>query len=228
MCPAVPQRTHERRHCASIRTRISCRRQPLWATICFLMAISPDDLPTPFLRGSPLIAWTLALLLIACTDVELPRDPGLSRSHLGRTLRVGERFPNAGEATVVGPLVDPVKRGTRAYARLVRCDSDDLVFKDEEGTGADHLMTRRLSIRLRRLGRRVRREWPGVRLRITEAWDEKGEHARGSVHYEGRAADITTSDLDPKKLGRLARLAIDEGLDWVYFENSTHVHVSVR
>jgi hypothetical protein len=89
-------------------------------------------------------------------------------------------------------------------------------------------MTRRLRTKLHLLADRVTEEWPRVQLRVTEAWDEDSEHGKRSLHYEGRAADLTLSDRDTQKLGRLAGIAVEAGFDWVYFENASHVHVSVR
>ncbi|MGO7301401.1 hypothetical protein ACC718_32865 [Rhizobium ruizarguesonis] len=145
-----------------------------------------------------------------------------------KELKLGEKVPNQSEVSVCGPITGKIKRGDPGFAALVKILSDDIVFKDEEGTGADRMMSARLRDGLDRLAAQVGMEWPDVKLRVTGAWDENNEHHGASLHYEGRAADLTTSPRDGDKLGRLCKLAVDAGLDWVFFENSAHIHVSVK
>jgi hypothetical protein len=153
--------------------------------------------------------------------------PALSRTN--GQLQLGRQVPNVSEVDAIGAVTMRISRRRPEFRQLARNDSADIIFKDEETTGADRLMTRRLSQRLSRLAKLVESEWgKEVQLRVTDAWDEQGEHGPESAHYEGRAADLTLSDLDPSKLGRLGYLAVQAGFDWVYFENRAHVHVSVR
>jgi len=168
-----------------------------------------------------------ALLVLSACDLGGGDLPSLARRAADHSLALGEHRPSRSEAETVGALSAPVARGSASFAALARCDAPGVVFKDEERSGADRHMTPRLCAALTRLSRLVGAEWPGVELRVTEAWDDRGEHGPTSLHYEGRAADLTTSDRDAGKLGRLGRLAVDAGLDWVLFEDASHVHVSV-
>lgn len=143
-------------------------------------------------------------------------------------LSLGERMPNEPEVSVVGPADQPISRSGSGFKTLVECEDCPFVFKDEERNKSDRLMTPRLRRSLLQLSKLVGQTWPKLELRVTEAWDDRREHGPGSVHYEGRAADITTSDQDPQKLGTLAALAVRAGFDWVYYENASHVHVSVK
>jgi Hedgehog amino-terminal signalling domain len=168
--------------------------------------------------------------LSACDQLAgLDKADGDSLVKRNRTqLALGERMPNEVEARVVGAADEPIARSSGAFKSLVECEDCPFVFKDEERNKSDRMMTPRLRRSLTQLSKLVSQTWPKLELRVTEAWDDRREHGPGSVHYEGRAADITTSDQDPAKLGTLAALAVRAGFDWVFYENAAHVHVSVK
>ncbi|HEX7152270.1 MAG TPA: hypothetical protein VF618_12350 [Thermoanaerobaculia bacterium] len=151
----------------------------------------------------------------------------LATAPSGADLKPDEHIPAKRESAVCGPIAKRITRADPEFALLVRNDNPQIVFKNEESTAADRTMTANLRAKLDALAALVQAEWKNTKLRVTEAWDENDLHTPRSLHFEGRAADLTTHPRNTARLGRLGRLAVDAGCDWVLHEGD-HIHVSVK
>ncbi|XP_003745743.1 sonic hedgehog protein [Galendromus occidentalis] len=145
-------------------------------------------------------------------------------------LVIKQYVPNVGEHTdgASGPPRGPIVRYSKGFSRLVPNYNKDIQFADDEGTGVDRIMSQRLRDKLNILAVSVMNQWPGVKLRVVDTWVERKAFKNNSLHYEGRAVDITTDDRQRSKYGMLARLAVEAGFDWVFYEDKKHIHASVK
>lgn len=143
------------------------------------------------------------------------------------------------ERSASTPMLCHIKRDSCAYHRLLGIVDPAIVFKQEEAfpyQTEDILMHPALLRPLSRLSRLVQAEWAGAyQLRVTDAYDSLLEHdppesepsRRYSLHYEGRAIDLTLWPVDYERYGRLCALAHCAGFDWVHHEG-THCHASIK
>ncbi|XP_060839559.1 desert hedgehog protein [Rhopalosiphum padi] len=178
--------------------------------------------------------WRCTLTLIVCMMAAVGvegcgplRGPSKFRNpRKMKPLVFQQHEPNVSEYSITasGPPEGRVQRNDSRFMELVPNYNADIEFKDDEGTGADRLMTQRCKEKLNTLAISVMNLWPNVRLRVIDGWVDR---AGSSLHNEGRAVDITTSDRDKSKYGMLARLAVEAGFDWVNY-NRRYIHCSCK
>ena len=156
-------------------------------------------------------------------------DP-MAHQPLDRVPEVAPRthHPPRKELLVSGPndadLFDAELDLVEYHDPTIWWESDNDTDGDTEN---DHLVHRDLLPALIRLNALVLHE--GAVLKVQDSYRAEGVHNAQSLHREGRAIDLTA---DRMTLGRLARLAVQAGFDWVYYESpragGAHVHASMR
>ena len=137
-----------------------------------------------------------------------------------------------------GPMVCRMSQRC-AKAHLTGNIAPLIVFKREESppyAEEDIFVHPSMLKPLDELSKLVHAQWNGmVQLRITDAYDSLLEHDLGqedpnrksSLHFEGRAVDLTTWPIDLGLYPRLCSLAHCAGFDWVHNEGD-HCHASIN
>ena len=148
------------------------------------------------------------------------------------TFDLGEHRDSGGSTTTSETQANgPTSEIPITSTSIITYTNPNVVFKITPDDPYTHRMQQSVTGPLAGLAALVMKEWHDkqhpVKLRVTAAWGPPGTHGVQSFHYSGRALDLTTSDLDPRKYGCLAGLAYEAGFNWVFYENAQHVHASV-
>lgn len=84
---------------------------------------------------------SVATCCLTAGRTSIRRRPG--RIGNAEPLVLGQYVPNRSELSIAasGPAQGKISRDSPAFKDLVENYNEDIVFKDEEGTGADRIMT---------------------------------------------------------------------------------------
>ena len=211
--------------CSNVRIEL---QPPTPAAIAMPALIpTPRPQPTPFPTFTP-----------------RPPPPIPELSCLIPDLALGQHLSSGGSYTesqwsASGLMTCRIERDTCAYDLMVGLLDPTIIYKQEEEfpfSTEDILMHPAVVQPLSRLSQLVLAEWDGqIALRVTDAYDSLLEHdlnqtdltRKYSLHFEGRAVDLTLWPVDQSRYGRLCALALCAGFDWVDNEG-THCHASLR
>lgn len=140
---------------------------------------------------------------------------------------IDTHLPPIKEMLISGPIdlqtFSPTGNLTRLDDRRVWWESDH----DNSRAEDDHVIHTSAEQPLRRLIELVSQN--GGILEVRDTYRPIGVHKQVSLHKEGRAIDVTCSNMP---MTRLAKLCWASGFDWVYLEGrngqASHVHCSVK
>ena len=143
----------------------------------------------------------------------------------------GDSIPDATEADTVGALQDYLVPGCPGYSRLVTNTNPLLQFGPTTATSTPRLMTARLSDKLDALAAVLATDtrFDGLSIYVHEAYQTPpADDADASLHNAGRAALLSLVQTSTQTLlGQLGRLAAFVGTDWVHFQSSNRLYISV-
>ena len=209
----------------------------LFAPACFIADVEFPPDPTLIPTRTPL-PWPTRLP----TLTPLPTTAQLGDCPIPE-LQYDQHISASGSYTqtqtqAAGPIICQMSRRC-AKGYLAGNLNPAIVFKREEKpeyADEDIFVHPAMLKPLDNLVKLVEQEWGGqVQLRITDAYDSLLEHdldqddpdRKASLHFEGRAVDLTTWPIDLNLYPRLCVLAHCAGFDWVHNEGD-HCHAAIN
>lgn len=221
--------------CANVRIDLSAPGPAVTPVISTPVPPTSTPFPTPTATSD---------LIVSFLPTPVVREVPVQQACPVPDLLAGQFISASGSYTQTEPLASgrmacQIARESCAYSRLVGIVDPTIVYKREEEPpfdSEDILIHPAMVGSLARLNELVQAEWGGiVQLRVSDAYDSRLDHdppqtdqSRAySLHYEGRAIDLTTIPIDRSKYGRLCALAHCAGFDWVLNER-THCHASIK
>jgi hypothetical protein len=145
----------------------------------------------------------------------------------GDTLSLGDTNPASDEETAVGPVRNFVTPDCSRFNDLVVNDNEDITFLDDSEYA--RYMTQRLSEKLNLLEDLVSVAFAGnFSLVVRDGYQAPSVDSDPTTFNEGRSARVTlTPTPSESDIAQLSRLAINARFDWVFFEDSQFLRVSV-
>jgi len=164
--------------------------------------------------------------------------------------KIGMKFPNNSEKNASGELdIKIYPQSYEFYSSLEYYENKDALFKGDAipklndhnknayifsspKTNPAHYYHPSIIEKLNTLVQLLKERDEYLKLRITSGLGLAEKHSPNSLHYQGRAVDLTLYDMYSHRrayesYSLLCELAILAGFDWVYYEDKYHIHASV-
>ncbi|XP_010209644.1 PREDICTED: sonic hedgehog protein, partial [Tinamus guttatus] len=180
-----------------------------------------------------LVGFVCALLVSSGLTCGPGRGIGKRRHPKKLTPLAYKQFiPNVAEKTLgaSGRYEGKITRNSERFKELTPNYNPDIIFKDEENTGADRLMTQ---VEPRRyLYLCLLTSLSNPKGRICLSIFERPPFPSPPPPPAPQTRLVPPLNVNPispdNKYGILARLAVEAGFDWVYYESKAHIHCSVK
>uniref|UniRef100_A0A4W3I343 Hedgehog protein n=1 Tax=Callorhinchus milii TaxID=7868 RepID=A0A4W3I343_CALMI len=175
----------------------------------------------------------IALLGLICTSlVSSVQACGPGRGHGRRRpprkltpLAYKQYIPNVAEKTLgaSGRYEGKITRNSERFKELTPNYNPDIIFKDEEDSGADRLMTQVQQPGLMNLSS-LGHVWKGLKIVLSQAFEEIGANSLPTLRSHKLSIEVSTSQRRRKKKTQAVQTAGEAGNRWMFRISLSRLH----